>query len=165
MQWSNDTGKKVAFCGLVLALSLIAGYAESLLPVFVAIPGIKLGLANSVILLLLYEVGIKEAFAVSITRVCLSGFMFGSMSSILYSLAGALSSLTGMAILKKSDCFSITGVSMAGGFMHNIGQLAVACVVLETTAVWYYLPVLMIAGCVTGLVIGILTGEIQKRIF
>ena len=97
MQWSNDTGKKVAFCGLILALSLIAGYAESLLPVFVAIPGIKLGLANSVILLLLYEVGIKEAFAVSITRVLLSGFMFGSMSSILYSLAGALSSLTGMA--------------------------------------------------------------------
>lgn len=165
MQWSNDTGKKVAFCGLILTLSLIAGYAESLLPVFVAIPGIKLGLANSVILLLLYEVGIKEAFAVSITRVLLSGFMFGSMSSILYSLAGALSSLTGMAILKKSDCFSITGVSMAGGVMHNIGQLAVACVVLETTAVWYYLPVLMIAGCVTGLVIGILTGEIQKRIF
>ncbi len=165
MRLPNDTVKKTAFCGLILALALIAGYVESLIPVFIAIPGIKLGIANSVILLLLYTVGIKEAFTVSIIRVLLSGFLFGSMFSILYSLSGAVLSLIIMVLLRRTNSFSITGVSMAGGVMHNIGQLAVACVVLETTAVWYYLPVLMIAGCVTGLVIGILTGEIQKRIF
>lgn len=165
MRLPNDTVKKTAFCGLILALALIAGYVESLIPVFIAIPGIKLGIANSVILLLLYTVGIKEAFTVSIIRVLLSGFLFGSMFSILYSLSGAVLSLIIMVLLRRTNSFSITGVSMAGGVMHNIGQLAVASVVLETTAVWYYLPVLMIAGCVTGLVIGILTGEIQKRIF
>jgi len=156
--------KKTAFCGLVLALALIAGYAESLIPVAVAIPGIKLGAANSVILILLYMAGIKEAFLVNISRVVLSGFLFGSMSSILYSLSGAVSSLLIMTLLKKMDRFSISGVSMAGGVFHNIGQLIMAAWVLETTAVWYYLPVLILSGCVTGLLIGVLTGELRKRI-
>ena len=156
--------KKTAFCGLVLALALIAGYAESLIPVAVAIPGIKLGAANSVILILLYMAGVKEAFLVNISRVVLSGFLFGSMSSILYSLSGAVSSLLIMTLLKKMDRFSISGVSMAGGVFHNIGQLIMAAWVLETTAVWYYLPVLILSGCVTGLLIGVLTGELRKRI-
>ena len=156
--------KKTAFCGLVLALALIAGYAESLIPVAVAIPGIKLGAANSVILILLYMAGIKEAFIVNISRAVLSGFLFGSMSSILYSLSGAVSSLLIMTLLKKMDRFSISGVSMAGGVFHNIGQLIMAAWVLETTAVWYYLPVLILSGCVTGLLIGVLTGELRKRI-
>ena len=133
--------KKTAFCGLVLALALIAGYAENLVPVAVAIPGIKLGAANSVILILLYMVGVKEAFLVNISRALLSGFLFGSMSSILYSLSGAVLSLVVMTLLKKTDRFSISGVSMAGGVFHNIGQLTMAALVLETTAVWYYLPV------------------------
>ena len=156
--------KKTAFCGLVLALALIAGYAESLVPVTVAIPGIKLGAANSVILLLLYMVGVKEAYIVNISRVVLSGFLFGSMSSILYSLSGAVLSLLVMTLLKKTDRFSISGVSMSGGVFHNIGQLMMAALVLETTAVWYYLPVLIITGSITGLLIGVLTGEICKRI-
>lgn len=156
--------KKTAFCGLVLALALIAGYAESLIPVAVAIPGIKLGAANSVILILLYMAGIKEAFLVNISRVVLSGFLFGSMSSILYSLSGAVFSLLIMTLLKKMDRFSISGVSMSGGVFHNIGQLIMAAWVLETTAVWYYLPVLILSGCVTGLLIGFLTGELRKRI-
>lgn len=156
--------KKMAFCGLVLALALIAGYVESLIPVAVAIPGIKLGAANSVILILLYMVGVKEAYLVNISRVVLSGFLFGSMYSILYSLSGAVLSLFVMTVLKKTDRFSISGVSMAGGVFHNVGQLIMAAVVLETAAVWYYLPVLIISGTVTGLLIGFLTGEIYKRI-
>ena len=156
--------KKTAFCGLVLALALIAGYVENLVPVAVAIPGIKLGAANSVILILLYMVGVKETFLVNISRVVLAGFLFGSMSSVLYSLSGAVLSLFVMTLLKKTDCFSISGVSMAGGVFHNIGQLTMAAVVLETTAVWYYLPVLIVSGSVTGLLIGFLTGEIYKRI-
>lgn len=157
--------KKTAFCGLVLALALIAGYAESLIPVTAAIPGIKLGAANSVVLILLYMAGVKAAFIVNVTRVILSGFLFGSMSSILYSLSGAVFSLLIMTVLKKTDRFSISGVSMAGGVAHNIGQLSVAALVLETTAVWYYLPVLVLSGSGTGFLIGVLTGEIRKRIF
>ena len=156
--------KKTAFCGLVLALALIAGYAENLVPVAVAIPGIKLGAANSVILILLYMVGVKEAFLVNISRALLSGFLFGSMSSILYSLSGAVLSLLVMTLLKKTDRFSISGVSMAGGVFHNIGQLTMAALVLETIAVWYYLPVLIITGSITGFLIGSLSGEIYKRI-
>ena len=164
MRWMPLLSRKTAFCGLVLALALIAGYVESLIPVAVAIPGIKLGTANSVILILLYMVGVKEAFIVNISRVVLSGFLFGSMSSILYSLSGAIVSLLIMTMLKKTDRFSISGVSMAGGVAHNIGQLTMAALVLETSAVWYYLPVLIISGSLTGLLIGFLTGEIRKRI-
>lgn len=164
MPLSNNKVKRTAFCGLVLALALIAGYAESLIPVAVAIPGIKLGAANSVILILLYMVGIKEAYIVNISRVVLMGFLFGSMSSIIYSLSGAILSLTVMVLLKKTDRFSVSGVSMAGGVFHNVGQLIMAALVLETTAVWYYLPALIISGSVTGLLIGFLTGEIRKRI-
>lgn len=156
--------KKTAFCGLVLALALIAGYAESLIPVAVAIPGIKLGAANSVILILLYMVGVKEACIVNISRVVLAGFLFGSMSSILYSLSGAIVSLFVMTLLKKTDRFSISGVSMAGGAFHNMGQLVMAALVLETSAVWYYFPVLMLSGSITGFLIGFLTEEIRKRI-
>lgn len=156
--------RKTAFCGLVLALAFMAGYVESLIPVVIAIPGIKLGGANSVILILLYMVGVKESFIVNISRVVLSGFLFGSMSSILYSLSGAILSLLIMTLLKKTDRFSISGVSMAGGVAHNIGQLTIAALVLETSAVWYYLPVLIISGSLTGLLIGFLTGEIRKRI-
>ena len=156
--------KKTAFCGLVLALALIAGYAESLIPVAVAIPGIKLGAANSVILILLYMVGVKEACIVNISRVVLAGFLFGSMSSILYSLSGAIVSLFVMTLLKKTDRFSISGVSMAGGVFHNMGQLVMAALVLETSAVWYYFPVLMLSGSITGFLIGFLTEEIRKRI-
>ena len=164
MRWMPLLSRKTAFCGLVLALALIAGYVESLIPVAVAIPGIKLGTANSVILILLYMVGVKEAFIVNISRVVLSGFLFGSMSSILYSLSGAIVSLLIMTMLKKTDRFSISGVSMAGGVAHNIGQLTMAALVLETSAVWYYLPVLIISGSLTGLLIGFLTGEIRRRI-
>lgn len=164
MTVQDNKMKKTAFCGLVLALALIAGYVENLVPVAVAIPGIKLGAANSVILILLYMVGVKEAFLVNISRVLLSGFLFGSMSSILFSLSGAVLSLFVMTLIKKTDRFSISGVSMAGGVFHNIGQLAMAALVLETTAVCYYLPVLIITGSITGFLIGVLSGEIYKRI-
>ena len=156
--------KKTAFCGLMLALALIASYVESLIPIPIPIPGIKLGVANSIVLILLYMTDVKTSWIVSVSRVVLVGFLFGSMSSILYSLSGAILSLLIMTLLKKTDRFSISGVSMAGGVAHNIGQLTIAALVLETSAVWYYLPVLIISGSLTGLLIGFLTGEIRKRI-
>ncbi len=155
--------KKTAFCGLMLALALIASYVESLIPVPIPVPGIKLGVTNSIILILLYYTNEKMAWGISVARVVLSGFLFGSLSSILYSLSGALFSLLVMTLIKKRDCFTMTGVSVAGGVSHNIGQIIMAFLVLESKAVWYYLPVLMIAGCITGCLIGILGKEIFKR--
>ncbi len=155
--------KKTAFCGLMLALALIASYVESLIPVPIPVPGIKLGVANSVVLILLYYTNEKTAWGISLTRVILSGFLFGSMSSILYSLSGAVLSLLMMTLIKKRDCFTMTGVSVAGGVSHNIGQLLMAFLVLESGALWHYLPVLLISGCITGSIIGILGKEIFKR--
>lgn len=156
--------KKTAFCGLMLALALIASYVESLIPVPILIPGIKLGVANSIVLILLYMTDVKTSWAVSISRVVLVGFLFGSMSSILYSLSGAVLSLLTMILVKKRNCFTMTGVSVTGGVSHNIGQLLMAFLVLESEAVWYYLPILMVSGVVTGSIIGILGKEIFKRI-
>ena len=155
--------KKTAFCGLMLALALIASYVESLIPVPIPVPGIKLGVANSVVLILLYYTNAKTAWGISVARVVLSGFLFGSLSSILYSLSGAILSLLIMTLIKKRDCFTMTGVSVAGGVSHNIGQLIMAFLVLESGALWYYLPVLLVSGCVTGYLIGILGKEIFKR--
>lgn len=156
--------KKTAFCGLMLALALIASYVESLIPVPIPIPGIKLGVANSIVLILLYMADGKTTWAVSISRVVLVGFLFGSMSSILYSLSGAVLSLLIMIWVKKRNCFTMTGVSVTGGVSHNMGQLIMAFLVLESDAVWYYLPILMVSGVVTGSIIGILGKEIFKRI-
>lgn len=155
--------KKTAFCGLMLALALIASYVESLIPVPIPVPGIKLGVANSVVLILLYYTNAKTAWGISVGRVVLSGFLFGSLSSILYSLCGAILSLLVMTLIKKRDCFTMTGVSVAGGVSHNMGQLIMAFLVLESGALWYYLPVLLVSGCVTGGLIGILGKEIFKR--
>lgn len=158
------SGKKTAFCGLMLALSLIASYAESLIPVVIPVPGVKLGAANSIMVFLLYFAGAKEAVLVNICRVFLSGFLFGNMAAILYSLSGALFSFLAMVLLKKTDRLSIAGVSMAGGVFHNIGQLITASFILKTLTVWYYLPVLLLSGTLTGSLIGILTEEIRRRI-
>jgi heptaprenyl diphosphate synthase len=155
--------KRTAFCGLMLALALIASYVESLIPMPIPIPGIKLGVANSIVLILLYMTDIKTSWMVSLSRVVLMGFLFGSMSSILYSLSGAVLSLLIMIWVKKRNCFTMTGVSVTGGVSHNIGQLIMAFLVLESDAVWYYLPVLMVSGVITGSVIGILGKEIFKR--
>lgn len=155
---------RAAYFGVFTALALIFSYVETLIPVNFGIPGIKLGLANLVIVLVLYKAGWKEAFLLSVTRIILSGFMFGNLFAILYSLAGGVLSLTVMALLKQKDSFSVIGVSMAGGVCHNMGQLVVAMAVVETYQVGYYLPVLLVAGVATGAAVGLVSGEILKRI-
>ena len=156
--------KKITVLGLCVALAMILSYIESILPVFVGIPGAKLGLPNMVIVLLLYLIGAKEAVCVNILRILLSGFLFGNLFSILYSLAGGLLSLAVMVILKKRGSFSVFGVSMAGGVFHNVGQLIVAMLVVETFSVAYYVPVLLIAGVITGFIIGVVANEMLKRL-
>ena len=124
----------------------------------------KLGLANLIIVIALYKKNVAAAYHQSVTRVVLSGFIFGNLFGILYSLAGALTSLTVMALMKKNQGFSVMGVSVAGGVFHNIGQLIIAILVVENVSIAYYLPVLLIAGLVTGLIIGITANEMLKRL-
>ena len=150
--------------GLLTSLGLIAGYIEFLIPIPLGIPGVKPGLANIVIVWALYSLGPWEALMINGMRIFLSGFLFGNFSMILYSLAGAAVSFLCMCLAKKSGLFSMTGVSMIGGVMHNVGQLLVAMAVLETVSLVYYGPVLLAAGVITGLLIGIVTGEVKKRI-
>ncbi len=155
---------RVAVFGVFVALALIFSYVESLIPFHIGIPGVKLGLANLIIVIALYKMSLKEAFLLSVTRIILSGFLFGNLFSIIYSLAGGMLSLAVMSVLKKSSDYSITGVSIAGGVMHNIGQLLIAMIVVETFSVVYYVPVLLISGLVTGMLIGITANEMLKRL-
>ena len=156
--------KRLALMGLLTALGLIIGYIEFLIPIPLGIPGVKPGFANIVIVWALYSLGPWEALMINGMRIFLSGFLFGNFSMILYSLAGAAVSFLCMCLAKKSGLFSMTGVSMIGGVMHNVGQLLVAMAVLETVSLVYYGPVLLTAGVITGLLIGIVTGEVKKRI-
>lgn len=155
---------KVAYFGVFTALALIFSYIESMIPFQIGIPGVKLGLANLIIVIALYKMSLKEAYLLSVTRVVLSGLLFGSMFCILYSLAGGLLSLTVMAVLKRTEGFSVLGISIAGGVSHNIGQLVIAMFVVQTFSVSYYIPVLLVAGLVTGLVIGIAAESMLRRL-
>lgn len=155
---------KTAYLGMFTALAMILSYVESLFPSFYGIPGVKLGLANSMSLVILVLIGIPGAFCVSVLRVLLSGFLFGNLFSIAYSMAGALLSLTVMALVRKTGIFSVAGISMFGGISHNIGQLLVAILLVENLNLLYYLPLLLLSGLVTGLIIGILSMEILKRL-
>lgn len=154
----------MAVFGVFTALALIFSYVELLIPINFGIPGAKLGLANLVIIIVLYKSDWKEALLLSVVRIVLAGFLFGNLFGILYSLAGGILSLAVMALLKRSGAFSIIGVSMAGGVSHNVGQLIMAMLVVETYAVGYYLPVLLIAGLITGTLIGIAGREMLKRL-
>ena len=155
---------RVAYFGVFTALALIFSYVETLIPVNLGIPGVKLGLANLIIVVALYKMRLSEAYLLSVVRILLAGFIFGNYFSIIYSLAGGLLSLTVMALLKKWGGFSLQGLSIAGGVFHNIGQLIVAAVVVETFSVTYYFPVLLVAGLLTGLVIGIVAEMMLKRL-
>ena len=157
-------GKKTAFYGMFLALALVAGYVEQLIPVNLGVPGVKLGLANIVTMVLLYTLGARPAGGITAVRILLSGILFGTGFSIVYSAAGAVLSILVMMLLKSTDKFSYIGVSVAGGVFHNAGQILVAILVLETGALVYYLPILIVAGLVAGLIIGFLSGFLIRRL-
>ncbi|MDD2973150.1 MAG: Gx transporter family protein [Lachnospiraceae bacterium] len=154
----------ITYLGMMIAVAMILSYVESLVPFYFGAPGIKLGLANFVMVFMIYQQNAKEALLINFLRIILVGFLFGNMSSILYSLAGGLLSFIVMYLSKKMHIFGICGVSILGGISHNMGQLVVAMFVVRTFGVAYYLPVLLIGGLITGLLIGIVTEEILKRI-
>ena len=144
-------------------MALILSYVELLIPINFGIPGMKLGLANLLVVILLYKGCPRDALLLSVIRILLSGLIFGNMFSIFYSLGGGLLSLAVMVFLKKTGQFTVAGISIGGGASHNVGQLLVAMFVVQTYQVGYYLPVLLIAGVITGAVIGILSAEVLKR--
>lgn len=148
--------KRVAKCGLLIALAMVFSYVEVLIPFNFGIPGIKLGLANLIVVVGFYSMKTTDVIAVSLVRIFLSGLLFGNLMSILYSLSGGILSIIVMLLLKRLHKFSIVGVSIAGGVFHNIGQIIVAMLILENFAVAVYLPPLLIAGTITGMIIGIL---------
>ncbi|MDE6364485.1 MAG: Gx transporter family protein [Lachnospiraceae bacterium] len=158
------TTKNVAHCGILTALAMIFGYVEALIPFHFGIPGVKLGLPNIIVVLALYTLPVYQAFVIQVARIVLVSFLFGNLSMMLYSLAGGMLSLLVMVLLKKKMWLSIAGVSMAGGVSHNIGQLAVAVLVVQNLKIAFYLPALLTAGLVTGGLIGMLVYKVKPLI-
>lgn len=155
--------RKVSYGAMLVALAMVFSYVESIIPINFGIPGIKPGIANLVTVTGLYFLTPCEVFIVLVMRIVLTGFMFGNGMSIIYSLAGGILSFIIMYILKKTEGFSIVGVSIAGGVSHNTGQIMVAALVVQNIKIVYYLPVLLIAGTITGLLIGIISMRITKQ--
>ena len=157
--------KKITFLALFASLALLLSYVEMLLPpIFTSVPGVKMGLPNIVIILILYRFGIKEAAIISFVRLVIVTMLFGSIMMFWYSLAGAVLSLTVMGILKKLDFMSTVGVSVAGAIMHNVGQTIVAVFLMQTPKIMYYLAVLSITGTVAGVFIGLCGALMHKRL-
>ena len=157
--------KKTAFLGLATALSLLLSYVEVLMPpLYAAVPGIKLGLPNIAILYLLYTTDVRYAALVSLTRVAISSLLFCNIMTLWYSLAGAILSLGVMWILKKTNFLSEVGVSVAGGVTHNLGQVLVAILLLDTPQIAYYMIVLTVTGTISGILIGLCGAFLIKRL-
>ncbi|WP_310604715.1 Gx transporter family protein [Anaerosporobacter sp.] len=156
--------KKLSQMGLLIALAFLLSYIEVLIPFPMIVPGMKVGLANIVIIYAMYVFGMKEAIVLSILRMVLVAFTFGNLYSLLYSLAGAVCSLLIMAILKRTEKFSAIGVSLSGAVMHNVGQIFVAIIVIDTVNLIYILPILALTGIATGIVIGTLATILIKQL-
>ena len=154
----------MTMCALLAALALIFSYIEVLIPFNPGIPGIKLGIANLVIIIALYYLGPKYALTVNLVRICIAGLLFNGVFGALYSLSGGLLSWVVMVLLKKTGVFSVTGVSMAGGVAHNLGQLLTAAFIVSNIKVFIYFPVLIFSGLICGTLIGILSYLILKKL-
>lgn len=168
--------KKVAWLGMLVALAFVFSYIESLIPIQLGIPGAKLGLSNLVVMVALYTMDDKYAFALAVVRIILNGFAFGGMAAMIYSLAGGMLSFFVMAGVKRIGSFSSSktgvpkfrvgalGVSVLGGVFHNVGQIIAAMLVLETPSLIYYLPALTVCGTASGTAIGVLAAMVIRRV-
>ena len=154
----------VALYGMMVALAFVFSYFESFIPFNFGIPGVKLGLANLVVVVALYIMKPSQAFSISLIRILLTSLTFGNITvSLPYSLCGGILSFVVMYFAKKTK-LSVIGVSMLGGICHNIGQIIVAAIIMETSKIAYYLPVLLVAGLLTGLLLGIVSKAVINRL-
>jgi heptaprenyl diphosphate synthase len=163
----NHRSSRAVICGqyaMYISLAFIFSYLEGLVPLPIPFPGIRLGLANIIIVIVLYRQGFLSALGISVVRNILTALTFGNPYMFLYSMAGSLLSLMIMGVLKRYTKFSIPSISCAGGILHNMGQLLVAMLTVGTSALWGYLPILYFAGAITGILMGIVAYECMKRI-
>ena len=162
MKQTRQKTQRVALMGLLLSLMLILGFVESRLPV-PGLPGVKLGLSNGVLLFALYLLDIPSALLLMVLKILLSGFLFGNLSSMMYAAAGGIVSLVGMILLSRSKELSPVAVSMTGGLLHNVGQVGLAMIILQTPGLLVYMAILMVVGMVTGLATGLAAKAVIKR--
>lgn len=160
----NKKTLQLTTMAFIIAFAMILSFVESRIPAFVAIPGVKVGLANIAVIFTLYKLGVKEAITVSIIRVLMIAMLFGSAVSLIYSICGAILSLASMILLKKLTPLTEVAVSVTGGVMHNVGQIAAASFMLSTNVVIYYLPFLLVSGTIAGIVVGIASAILIKRV-
>lgn len=155
---------KIAAVGMLTALALILGWLDDILPLSSALPGLKLGLANLAVVFALYRLGIAHAAAVSTAKVLLSALLFGGISGLMYSAAGAAVSLLVMIMLKRLSQLSAVGVSAAGGAAHIAAQFCVAALITSTPAVLQLMPPLLAVGTLTGAALGLTALLVMERI-
>ena len=161
---SQDRIKRLSYSAIFTALAIIFGYIEFLFPLPVPIPGIKVGIANLVILVAIYRFNFKAAFSINMIRILVSGLLFSGVFGMIYSFSGGILSMITMFLLYRTDKFSIVGVSMAGGVIHNLGQLLSAIILLNTKSLLSYTPVLLFSGIISGIIIGIIGYLILRRL-
>lgn len=168
MNSTRYRSNRITLIALLTTLALIFSYVEAILPFNIGIPGVKLGIANIVVVIALYTVDWRCALTVNLLRIFLAGFLFSGVFGILYSLAGGMLSFAVMCILKRTDIFSMIGISVAGGVMHNLGQLITASLIVENFTMFIYFPVLLFSGIATGIIIGVtcavLISKLPKRL-
>lgn len=156
--------RRYSVLGLLTTVALVLSYVEAILPpIWSAVPGIKIGLPNIIIIFILYKTGLKDAVTVSAIRLFLVALLFGNAMTLAYSAAGAILSLSLMTLCKKLNLFSTVGVSIVGGVAHNLGQILVAMAIFETSQIGYYMLVLAVTGTVAGVFVGIVASVILKR--
>lgn len=160
----RGTAKMVSLCALFAVFAMAISYLERLIPPLSAAPGVKPGLANIAVLAALYLFGMRYALLINLTRILLTGLLFGDLNSLFYSLCGGLLSFGMMCLLLRLRCFGVVGVSAAGGVFHNIGQLAAATVTLGSGAVWGYFPVLLLSGTATGILTGVIAHLLVRKL-
>ena len=158
----KNTVLSIALCGVMTSLAIVFGYIEHLIPMPFGIYGIKLGIANLVVITMLYALNAYSAFTINMLRIILCSMLFGSFTSFWYSLVGGLLSFAVMLILKRTNKLSPMGVSICGAISHNIGQITVAIILLDEFKIALYLPVLLITGAITGAIIGLIAIPIIK---
>lgn len=160
----KDKSRKTAFIGMYAAIAIVLSYIEMLLPITIGIPGAKPGFANIIIVFAIYSVGGVSAFIINFIRILIIGMMFGNFVSIAFSICGALVSLMVMLLVKRIKGIHPLGVSICGGVSHNLGQILAASFLVKNYSILYYLPMLMIAGVLSGIIIGIVSGLMLKRL-
>lgn len=153
---------RIALSALMVAMMLVLGYVESLLPT--AVPGIKLGLSNSVLIFAVYCLGVPNAFVLMLLKVLLSGLTFGGVSAMMYAFAGGMLSMIFMSLLSRIKGVHLVVVSMVGGLMHNVGQVGMAMLVLGTPSLMYYMAILMVVGLACGALTGVCAKSVMKHL-